>query len=265
MKGQVVDNATGAVLYGIDSIVTGHIDARLLPGRERARRTANVKLDLERGVRVRRRHARASRSEFSGASAITVGDDADILKVEGTAQGSEDAEGRRLRPVVARPTAATRTAGDNIANDGERPAVVGCAHRAIALGGEGATHRPAGRVLSGSMSVFVETMVMAAAKEAEKLWKSRQVPRADRRSDGRRRRRRTRSRTSSPRSSTGSRATSSTSRSTATLERRASPSSRPARSSPRRRPSSYTAGPEEGDVGRIAFKSVSNRGIAETT
>ena len=90
-KGQVVDRATGAVLYSIDSIVSGHIDLDFCPD-SGGRTTANVKLNSSE-VYGSGGGSKGVSKEFSGNVGITVGDDANILKVEGTAQGSEDAKG----------------------------------------------------------------------------------------------------------------------------------------------------------------------------
>ena len=259
-KGQVVDGATGAVLYSIDSIISGHIDLDFCPD-SGGHTVANVKLTSSE-IYGSGGGTKGVSKEFSGGVGVTVGDDATILRVEGTAQGSEDARG--VGPASggdATETASTRTASDNIANDGNGRRLPGV-DRAIQLGGEGSTPvQQAG--FFGTMSVFVETMVMAAAKEAEKLWRSgkcveltvdpasRDVE-ADEVLDV-----------------------------TATLKHliEGNELDKPVEAAlsgvksidpagekqPAPATVTYTAGPKEDDFGRIAFKSVSNRGIAEKT
>jgi hypothetical protein len=257
MKGQVVDRATGAVLYSIDSIVSGHIDLDFCPDAG-GHTTANVKLTSSE-VYGAGGGSKGVSKEFSGNVGITVGDDANILKVEGTAQGSEDAKGVGPAGGGDAQTSSTRTASDNIANDGNGQRLSGVP-RAITLGGEGTTvDQQAG--FFGSMSVFVETMVRAAAEEAEKLWKGGKCleliidptsgdVEADEVKDV-----------------------------TATLKHKIEgneldkpvtatligvKSVEPAgEKQPAPATVTFTAGPKEGDVGRIVFKSVSNRGIVE--
>jgi hypothetical protein len=256
MKGQVIDRASGAVLYSIDSIVSGHIDLDFCPD-EGGHTTANVKLTSSE-VYGSGGGSKGVSKDFSGSVGITVGDDANIQKVEGTAQGSEDAKG--VGPAGSGETATTRTASDNIANDGSGQRLSGVP-RAIAFGGEGTTaDQQAGFI--GTMSVFVETMVMAAAKEAEKLWKSGKCLEL----------------IIDPKS--GDVEADEVKDVTATLKHRIEgdeldkpvtatlvgvKSLEPAgQKQPAPATVTFTAGPREGDVGRIAFKSVSNRGIVET-
>jgi hypothetical protein len=257
-KGQVVDRATGAVLYSIDSIVSGHIDLDFCPDSS-GRTTANVKLNSSE-VYGSGGGTKGVSKEFSGSVGITVGDDANILKVEGAAQGSEDAKGVGPAGGGDAQTATTRTASDNIANDGNGQRLSDVP-RAIALGGEGTTaDQQAG--FFGTMSVFVETMVMAAAKEAEKLWKSGKCLEL----------------IVDPKS--GDVEADEVKDVTATLKHKIDgneldkpvtatliglKSVEPAgQKQPAPATVSFTAGPKEGDFGRIVFKSVSNRGIVET-
>ena len=130
MNGQVVDRATGAILYGIDSIVSGHIDLDFCPDAS-GRTTANVRLTSSE-VYSSGGSSKGVSKEFTGNVGITVGDDANILTVEGTAQESEDAKG--VGPAGGDETASTRTASDNIANDGKGRRLSGVP-RAITLGG----------------------------------------------------------------------------------------------------------------------------------
>ena len=258
MKGQVVDKATGAVLYSIDSIVSGHIDLDFCPD-VGGNTTANVKLTSSE-VYGSGSGTKGVSKEFSGNVGITVGDDANIVKVEGTAQGSEDAKG--VGPAGAgdaASTATTRTASDNIANDRNGQRLSGVP-RAIQLGGEGTTS--AQQIgFFGTMSVFVETMVTAAAKEAEKLWKSGKCLEL----------------IIDPKS--GDVDPDEVKDVTAKLKHKIEgneldkpvtatlvgvKSVEPAgEKQPAPATVTFTAGPKEGDVGRIAFKSVSNRGIAD--
>jgi hypothetical protein len=166
-KGQVVDAATGAILYGIDSIVTGHIDIDFCPDAS-GRAAANVKLTSSE-IYTSGGGTRGVSREFSGTAGIIVGEDAEIQTIEGTAQAGEEARGVAPAGGGDAATSSTRTASDNIATDrqGRRLSTV---PRATTFGGEGST-LDAQVALWGSMTIFVETMVMAAAREAEKLWK----------------------------------------------------------------------------------------------
>ena len=258
-KGQVVDRATGAVLFGIDSIVTGHIDLDFCPDAS-GHATASVKLTSSE-IYSGGGGSRGASKEFSGDVGITVGDDANITRVEGTQQGSEDAKVAPPGGGDGEPMSSTRTASDNIANDGgggRLPDVP----RAIQFGGEGSTvDQQAG--FWGSMSVFVETMVMAAAKEAEKLWKDGKCLEL----------------VVDPGS--GDVQPNEAKDVTATLRHRIegteldkpvvanltgvktvdpAGTKQPAPATVR-----YTAGSEDGDFGEITFESVSNRGIARKT
>ncbi len=264
-KGQVVDRATGALLYGIDSIVSGHIDVDFCPDVS-GRSAANVKLTSSEIYAQGGASGSSSKgvsSEFAGTVTITVGDDANILRVEGTQQGSEDAKGGVSPPGGgdAELTASTRTMTDTIANDGDGNRLAGVP-RSITLGGEGSTPAEQARMI-GNTVVFVETMVMAAAKEAEKLWRGGKCVELIVDPD-----------------SGDVRANEVTSVS-ATLKHKIDKSELnkpveatfsgkqsldpPSGKQPAPATVSHTAGPEQGDTGTIAFRSVSNRGIAERT
>ena len=265
-KGEVVDRTTGALLYAIDSIVTGHIDVDFCPD-DGGTSAANVKLTsneiYSQGGAGGGSSANGVSSEFSGSATITVGDDALIARVEGTQQGSEDARGG-VSPAgggEADLTASTRTMGDTIANDGAGNRLPGVP-RAITLGGQGST--PAQQAaMVGNTVVFVETMVMTAAKEAEKLWRSGKCLEL----------------IVDPES--GDVEANEVTRVTATLKHKieggeldkpveATFSGKqsldpPSGKQPAPATVSHTAGPEQGDAGTIVFRSVSNRGIAERT
>jgi hypothetical protein len=264
-KGQVVDRATGALLYGIDSIVTGHIDVDFCPDAG-GQSAANVKLTSSEIYAQGGAGGSSSKgvsSEFSGTVTITVGDDARILRVEGTQQGSEDAKGGVSPPGGgdAELTASTRTMTDTIANDGDGNRLPGVP-RAISLGGQGSTAAEQARMI-GNTVVFVETMVMAAAKEAEKLWRDGKCVELIVDPDG------------------GDVQPNEVTSVTATLKHKidkteldkpveatfSGKQSLDPASGPQPAPAtvSHTAGPEQGDTGTIKFRSVSNRGIAERT
>lgn len=264
-KGQVVDRATGAVLYSIDSTVTGHIDVDFCPD-SGGKSAANVKLTSSE-IYVRGgaggSSAKGVSSEFSGSASISVGDDANIVRVDGTQQGSEDAKGGVSPPGGgdAELTASTRYMTDNIANDGKGSRLPGVP-RDIKLGGEGSTPADQARMI-GNTIVFVETMVMAAAKEAEKLWKSGKCVELIVTPDG------------------GDVEANEVTSVTATLKHKIEGNEldKPVEASftgkqsldpasgkqPAPATVSHTAGPDQGDAGSIAFRSVSNRGIAEKT
>lgn len=262
-KGQVVDRATGAVLYSIDSIVSGHIDLDFCPDTS-GRAAANVKLtssEIYVTGGAGGSSAKGIAKEFSGSVGIAVGDDANIVKVEGAAQGSEDSKGG-VTPAgggEAELTASTRTASDNIANDGKGRRLPDVP-RDIQYGGEGSS--PADQVkLWGSMTIMVETMVTAAAKEAEKLWKSGKCVELLIDPDG------------------GDVEADEVKDVTAKLRHKIEGNEldKPVEATfagvksltplgekqPAPATVSFTAGPKQGDWGRISFKSVSNRGIAE--
>lgn len=260
-KGQVVDRATGAVLFGIDSIVSGHIDVDFCPDAS-GQSKANVKLtSSEVYTGGAAGSGRGISREFAGSVVITVGDDARIAKVEGTDQGTEDSKGG-IPPAGSSSSdvpASTRTASDNIANDGNGNRLPG-SPRAIQFGGDGSTTDQQ-VAMWGSMTVFVETMVTAAAKEAEKLWREGKCLELTVDPDG------------------GDVEPDEVTQVTATLRHRiegneldkpveaALSGVKTIEPSGEKQPApatvTYTAGPNDGDIGRITFKSVSNRGIAE--
>lgn len=262
-KGQVVDRSTGALLYSIDSIASGHIDVDFCPDAS-GRSAANVKLTSSEIYAQGGASGSSSMgisSEFSGTVTITVGDDAKILRVEGTQQGSEDARGGVSPPGGgdAELTASTRTMTDTIANDGDGNRLPGFP-RAITLGGVGSTPADQARMI-GNTVVFVETMVMAAAKEAEKLWQGGKCVELIVDPDG------------------GDVEANQVTSVTATLKHKIDKTelAKPVEATfsgkqsldpasgkqPAPTTVSHTAGPEQGDTGIIRFRSVSNRGIAE--
>jgi hypothetical protein len=264
VKGQVVDRATGAILYGIDSIASGHIDVDFCPDAS-GKALANVKLTSSEIYTTAGGATRGVSKEFSGAVVITVGEDANIVAVEGTAQGSEESRGGVASPGGGESTLteSTRTAGGDIANDGEGNRLAG-SDRApgITFGGEGSTLEDQGK-LWGGMTLFVETMVTAAATEAEKRWQGGKCVELIVDPEG------------------GEIGADETESVTATLKHKIEGNEldKPVVASlsgvqsvdpagvkqPAPATVTYTAGPKDGDIGRITFKSVSNRGIAEKT
>ncbi len=260
-KGQVVDKTTGAVIYSIDSEVTGHVDIDFCPdaGGQSAAHVSLKSNEFYTGGNAGA--GKGTSGEFSGDVVITVGDDANIKKIDGTSQGQDSSQGGI--PAAGSSGGdvgpSSRQSSDNIALDGSghrRPDVP----RNILLGGENSTSDQ--QVANwGSTVLFTETMVTAAAQEAEKLWKSGKCvellvdPKG---SDV------------EPDSVTSVTArlhhkiegndldkpVEATLTGVKTLEPDGEKQPAPATVT-------YTAGPNEGDIGRIAFKSVSNRGIAE--
>ncbi len=264
-KGQVVDQATGAILYSIDSIVTGHIDVDFCPDAG-GRSAANVKLTSSE-IYVRGgaggSSARGVSSEFSGTAAVVVGDDAMITSVEGAQQASEESRGGVTPPGGgdADLAVSTRHASDTIANDGDGHRSPGVP-RAITLGGEGST--PAQQAgLIGNMVVFVETMVMTAAKEAEKLWRSGKcVELTIDPGDGDVEADEVKDVTATLKHLIEGNELDKPVVATRTGVKSVEPegTKQPAPATVR-----FTAGPRDGDFGEIAFESVSNRGIAKKT
>lgn len=263
-KGQVVDKSTGAILFGIDSIASGHIDVEFCPDAN-GQAVANVKLTSSEIYTRSGGTAKGVSKDFSGTATIFVDDQARIRTVEGTSQGSEESRGGIAQPGGGESAlaASTRRAGGDIANDGDGQRLPG-ADRApgITLGGEGSTVDQQGSFW-GSMTLFVETMVTAAAKEAEKLWREGKCVELIVDPEG------------------GEVSPSEVKSVTAKLRHKVDGSEldkpveatlagvqslEPAGGSqPAPATVTYTAGPTQGDVGQIAFKSVSNRGIAEKT
>jgi hypothetical protein len=262
-KGKVVDKATGNVLYSIDSEASAHIDLDFCPDAA-GHTTANVKLTLNEVYFTGGTSGSSGKGvarEFSGSVGITVGEDANIVAVEGTAQGSEDSKGGVVPPGGGDSdmTVATRTAGGDIANDGHGRRLDGHP-RAPVFGGEGSTLQEQANMW-GSMTVFVETMVTAAAQEAEKLWKSGKCVELIVDPEG------------------GDVEADEVKDVTARLKHKIEgndldkpvealltgvKSIDPAgQKQPAPATVTYTAGPNENDHGTIAFKSVSNRGIAQ--
>ncbi|MBK5306622.1 MAG: hypothetical protein JJD92_08060 [Frankiaceae bacterium] len=258
-KGQVVDKATGAILYGIDSIASGHVKVDFCPDAS-GHAAVDVKLTSSEIYTQAGGSAKGVSKEFSGTATISVNDDAKISTVEGSAQASEDAKGSVPAPGgESTVTASTRTAGDNIANDGSGQRLPGTA-RDITLGGTGSTTEQQGK-LWGSMTVFVETMVTAAATEAEKLWReggcievivdpaggdvspnevTKVTAKLKHKIEG----------------NELDKPVAATLTGVKTLEPAGEKQPAPATVT-------YTAGPNQGDAGRIHFTSVSNRGIGE--
>lgn len=263
-KGQVVDRSTGAVLYGIDSIASGHIDVEFCPDAN-GQAVANVKLTSSEIYTRSGGTAKGVSKDFSGTATISVDDQARIRTVEGTSQGSEESRGGIAQPGGGESTlaASTRTAGGDIANDGDGQRLPG-ADRApgITLGGEGSTVDQQGSFW-GSMTLFVETMVTAAAKEAEKLWREGKCvelivdPEGGEVSPGE-----VKSVTAKLRHKVDGSELDKPVEAALTGVQSLEPAGG---SQPAPATVTYTAGPTQGDVGQIAFKSVSNRGIAEKT
>ena len=263
-KGQVVDKSTGAILYGIDSIASGHIDVEFCPDAN-GQAVANVKLTSSEIYTRSGGTAKGISKDFSGTATISVDDQARIRTVEGTSQGSEESRGGIAQPGGGESTlaASTRTAGGDIANDGDGQRLPG-ADRApgITLGGEGSTVDQQGSFW-GSMTLFVETMVTAAAKEAEKLWREGKCvelivdPEGGEVSPGE-----VRSVTAKLRHKVDGSELDKPVEAALTGVQSLEPAGG---SQPAPATVTYTAGPTQGDVGQIAFKSVSNRGIAEKT
>jgi hypothetical protein len=260
-KGQVADR-TGAILYAIDSTAMGHVDVDFCPDAS-GHAPATIKLTSSEIYTQGGGSLRGVSKEFSGTVAITVDDQANISRVEGTSQGAEDAKGGISGPAGGETTltASTRTASDNIANDGDGRRLPGVP-RNIQLGGEGSTPDQQGK-LWGSTVFFVETMVTAAANEAEKLWREGKCVEVTVDPEG------------------GDVDASSTTEVTATVRHLFDggeldkpvvatltnvKSIEPAgEEQPAPATVTYTAGPNVGDYGRINFKSTSNRGIGEKT
>lgn len=263
-KGQVVDKSTGAILFGIDSIASGHIDVEFCPDAN-GQAVANVKLTSSEIYTRSGGTAKGVSKDFSGAATIFVDDQARIRTVEGTSQGSEESRGGIAQPGGGESTlaASTRTAGGDIANDGDGQRLPG-ADRApgITLGGEGSTVDQQGSFW-GSMTLFVETMVTAAAKEAEKLWREGKCvefivdPEGGEVSPGE-----VKSVTAKLRHKVDGSELDKPVEAALTGVQSLEPAGG---SQPAPATVTYTAGPTQGDVGQIAFKSVSNRGIAEKT
>jgi hypothetical protein len=261
-KGQVVDKATGAVLYSIDSIASGHIDVDFCPDAS-GHSNAHINLKSSEIYSTGGGGAKGQSKEFSADVGITVGDDANISRVEGTNQGSDESRGGvpAAGGSDADMPASTRQASDNIANDGQGHRLADVP-RDIKIGGEGSTAEDQIK-LWGSMSLFTESMVTAAAQEAEKLWKSGKCVELIVDPEG------------------GDVEPDEVTTVTATLKHKIDGNEldKPVKATfsgvksldpdgeeqPAPATVTHTAGPDEGDWGRIAFKSVSNRGIAEKT
>ena len=137
-KGQVVDSATGAVVYSIDSTATGHVDVDFCPDAG-GHAPAHVKLTSNESYSQGGGTGKGISKEMSGDVGITVGDDAHISSVEGTVQGSEESKGGV--PAAGGDSdlaVSTRTSSDNIANDGNGNRLPNVP-RNIQVGGENST------------------------------------------------------------------------------------------------------------------------------
>jgi hypothetical protein len=258
-KGQVVDSATGAVVYSIDSTATGHVDVDFCPDAG-GHAPAHVKLTSNESYSQGGGAGKGISKEMSGDVGITVGDDAHIASVEGTVQGSEESTGGV--PAAGGDSdlpVSTRTSSDNIANDGNGNRLPNVP-RDIQVGGENSTVDEQIKMW-GTTNLFIETTVTAAAKEAEKLWRSGKCVELIVDPDG------------------GDVEQDEVTEVTAKLKHKIEGNEldKPVEANltgiatlepdgekqPAPATVTYTAGPEDGDVGTIAFKSVSNRGIAE--
>ena len=261
-KGQVVDKATGAILYGIDSIASGHADLDFCPDAG-GKAAANVELTSSEIYTKGGGSAKGISKVFSGAVSISVDDEANISKVEGASKGAEESKGGVAPAGGGESTveASTRTAGGDIANDGAGSRLPGVP-RDIKFGGEGSTLSEQG-MFWGSMTVFVETMVTAAAKEAEKLWREGKCvellvdPEGGDISPDE-----TRSVTAKLKHKIDGKELDKPVVAKLTGVQLLDPDGT---KQPAPATVTYTAGPNQGDVGRIEFRSVSNRGIAEKT
>ncbi|MEY2400379.1 MAG: hypothetical protein QOJ08_490 [Ilumatobacteraceae bacterium] len=259
-KGQVVDRATGAIVYSIDSTASGHVDVDFCPD-SGGHAPAHVKLTSNETYSQGGGAGKGISKEMSADVGITVGDDAKIVKVEGTVQGSEESQGGV--PAAggggSELTASTRTSSDNIANDGNGNRL-SSVPRDIKVGGENTTIDEQVKMW-GTTNLFMETTVTAAAKEAEKLWRSGKCVELTVDPDG------------------GDVEPDEVKEVTAILKHKIEGNEldKPVEATltgvktvepagekqPAPATVTYTAGSEDGDIGKIAFKSVSNRGIAE--
>ncbi len=255
-KGQIVDSATGAIIYSIDSTATGHVDINFCPDAG-GNAPAHVKLTSSETYSQGGGGGRSISRDMSADVGITVGDDAHIIRVEGSVQGSEESGGGGSAGGDA--ASSSRTSSDNIANDGSGHRLPDVP-RNIQLGGENSSVDEQVRMW-GTTNLFMETTVAAAAKEAEKLWRSGKCVELI--------------------VDPGTRDVQPDEilEVTAKLKHRIEgneldkpveailtgvKSIEPAgEKQPAPATVTYTAGPNDGDIGKIAFKSVSNRGIAE--
>ena len=255
-KGQLVNSATGAIVYSIDSTATGHVDVDFCPDAG-GNAPAHVKLTSTETYSQGGGGGRSISRDMSADVGITVGDDAHVIRVEGSVQGSEESSGGGS----AGGDATSRTSSDNIANDGSGHRLPDVP-RNIQLGGENSTVDEQVRMW-GTTNLFMETTVAAAAKEAEKLWRSgkcvelivdpgtRDVQ-PDEIIDV----------TAKLKHLIEGNELDKPVEAILTGVKSIEPADE---KQPAPATVTYTAGPNDGDIGKIAFKSVSNRGIAEKT
>ena len=255
---QLVDGATGAVLYGIDSTASGHVDVDFCPDAS-GHAQAHVSLTSNETYSQGGGSGTGTTREMSAEVGVTVGDDANIVAVEGTLEGSDATRGVPPSGGGAPLAPTTRTASDNIANDGSGRRLPGVA-RDIRLGGEGTTSDEQ-TAMFGTTNVFMETAIAAATKEAEKLWKSGKCVEllvdpegGDVQPDE------VTSVTAKLRPKIEGNELDKPIEATLTGVESLDPAGE---KQPAPATVSYTAGHEDGDFGEIVFRSVSNRGIAE--
>ena len=169
-KGKVVDKATGATLFSIDTEASGHIDLVFCPDAS-GHTTAHVKLTSQESYSGGSfGGGRSVSKEFSADVGITVGDDANIAAIDGSMQGSEATQGA-VGPAgggASDGSPTSRQVSDTIATDGAGHRRAG-AERDLKVGGEGTTFDDQVK-LWGSTDVFMSSMVRAAADEASKSW-----------------------------------------------------------------------------------------------
>ena len=163
-----VRNAAGATLYTVDSTAQGHVEVHFCPD---ASGQAPVSVSLtttETYGTAAGGSGGGSSNDYSATAVVTVNDDARIANVDGSFEGQTTSQGPPAAGSTEPGPTSTNHAGDNIANDGSGTRRSDVA-RNIQLAGDGTADQQVG--LWAGTSLITESMILAAAREAEKLWR----------------------------------------------------------------------------------------------
>ena len=254
-----VRDAAGATLYTVDSTAKGHVEVHFCPDANgQAPVTVSLTTTETYGTAAGGSGGGTS-NDYSATAVVTVNDDARIANVDGSFEGQTSSQGPPAGGSTQPGPTSTNRVGDNIANDGDGRRRSDVA-RNIQLAGDGTTDQQVG-VWAGT-SLITESMILAAAKEAEKLWRDGKcvelqldhgdedvepdaiiqiTAKVHHRIDG----------------NDLDKPVVAKLDGVKTLD--------PTTKQPAPATVTYTAGPAENDIGRVTFNTTSNRGMAEKT
>ena len=258
-RSQVRDSATGATLYTIDNVSNGHVEVHFCPD-------ASGQAPISIALSTSESYGTASggsgggtTNNYSASAVVTVNDDAQIANIDGNFEGETTAQGPPAAGSTEPGPVARNHATDNIATDGtgnRRPDVA----RDIQVSGDGSSDQQISNW--AGTSLITESMILAAAREAQKLWREGKCvelqldhgdedvqPDAVVQITAKVRHRFDGNDLDKP----------------VVAKLDGVKALEPTTKQPAPATVTYTAGPDENDVGRVTFTTTSNRGIAEKT